>query len=127
MIFLLGILKPTQPSESILRSFTANSSSVTSLAPLHVLSVAARKNSLLIASTGDFVFAGFALPPFSLILFLIVSSPWLNSLTLHPSPSSLMLLGVATVYTMVSGFYGVVFTDMFQALIIFALGRIYFW
>ncbi|MCD6392152.1 MAG: sodium:solute symporter [Planctomycetes bacterium] len=41
-------------------------------------------------------------------------------LPFSPFMCALMLLGVATVYTMVSGFYGVVFTDIFQALIIFA-------
>ncbi len=35
-----------------------------------------------------------------------------------PVVCSIMLIGVATVYTMISGFYGVVFTDLFQSLII---------
>jgi Na+/proline symporter len=39
-------------------------------------------------------------------------------LPFSPLVCSLMMIGVATVYTMVSGFYGVVFTDMFQSVII---------
>ncbi len=35
-----------------------------------------------------------------------------------PLACSLVMIGVATVYTMASGFYGVVFTDMFQSFII---------
>lgn len=35
-----------------------------------------------------------------------------------PLQCSLVMVGVATIYTMVSGFYGVVFTDMFQSVII---------
>jgi solute:Na+ symporter, SSS family len=38
-----------------------------------------------------------------------------------PLTCALILIGVATVYTMVSGFYGVVFTDLFQALIILGM------
>ncbi|MBE0534799.1 MAG: sodium:solute symporter [Phycisphaerae bacterium] len=45
-------------------------------------------------------------------LFLSMFLPW------TPLQCSLVMIGVATVYTMVSGFYGVVFTDMFQSLII---------
>ncbi len=37
-----------------------------------------------------------------------------------PRECTLILVVVATIYTMVSGFYGVVFTDMFQAFIIMA-------
>lgn len=37
---------------------------------------------------------------------------------LPPYQCTLILVGVATVYTMFSGFYGVVFTDIFQAFII---------
>jgi len=39
-------------------------------------------------------------------------------LPLPPLTCSLIMIGVATTYTMVSGFYGVVFTDMFQSVII---------
>jgi len=39
-------------------------------------------------------------------------------LPFSPLACSLVMIGVATVYTMASGFYGVVFTDMFQSLII---------
>jgi Na+/proline symporter len=35
-----------------------------------------------------------------------------------PLTCSLMMIGVATIYTMMSGFYGVVYTDIFQAGII---------
>jgi len=41
-------------------------------------------------------------------------------LPFSPFTCSLMMIGVATAYTMVSGFYGVVFTDLFQAGIILA-------
>ncbi len=37
---------------------------------------------------------------------------------LTPLQCSLIMIGVATLYTMVSGFYGVVYTDLFQSLII---------
>ena len=37
---------------------------------------------------------------------------------LEPYYCTLVMLAIATVYTMVSGFYGVVFTDLFQSLII---------
>ena len=36
-----------------------------------------------------------------------------------PLTCSLILIGVATIYTIFSGFYGVVFTDIFQSVIIF--------
>lgn len=39
-------------------------------------------------------------------------------LPFSPLTCALIMIGVATVYTMVSGFYGVVFTDMFQSVII---------
>ena len=39
-------------------------------------------------------------------------------LPFSPLTCSLMMIGVATIYTMVSGFYGVVFTDMVQSVII---------
>ncbi|MBN2355119.1 sodium:solute symporter, partial [candidate division KSB1 bacterium] len=39
-------------------------------------------------------------------------------LPFSPLVCSLLLIGVATLYTMVSGFYGVVFTDLFQSIII---------
>lgn len=39
-------------------------------------------------------------------------------LPFSPLVCSMVMLGVAAVYTMVSGFYGVVFTDMFQSFII---------
>lgn len=39
-------------------------------------------------------------------------------LPFSPFTCALILLGIATVYTMLSGFYGVVFTDMFQSVII---------
>jgi SSS family solute:Na+ symporter len=35
-----------------------------------------------------------------------------------PLQCSLIMLGIATLYTVISGFYGVVYTDLFQALII---------
>ncbi len=35
-----------------------------------------------------------------------------------PLQCSLIMIGVATLYTMISGFYGVVYTDLFQSLII---------
>jgi len=35
-----------------------------------------------------------------------------------PLQCSLVMIGVATLYTMISGFYGVVYTDLFQSLII---------
>ncbi len=41
-------------------------------------------------------------------------------LPFSPFMCALMLLGIATAYTMVSGFYGVVFTDIFQSVIILA-------
>ncbi|MBN2012777.1 sodium:solute symporter [candidate division KSB1 bacterium] len=40
-------------------------------------------------------------------------------LPFSPLVCSLILIGVATLYTMASGFYGVVFTDVFQSVIIF--------
>lgn len=45
-------------------------------------------------------------------LFLSVFLPF------EPFTCALILIGIATLYTMVSGFYGVVFTDMFQSVII---------
>lgn len=39
-------------------------------------------------------------------------------LPFEPFTCALILIGIATLYTMVSGFYGVVFTDMFQSVII---------
>lgn len=45
-------------------------------------------------------------------LFLAMFLPF------SPFACSLVMIGVATVYTMVSGFYGVVFTDIFQSVII---------
>lgn len=45
-------------------------------------------------------------------MFLSVFLPF------EPFTCAFILIGVATVYTMVSGFYGVVFTDMFQSVII---------
>ena len=39
-------------------------------------------------------------------------------LPFSPFTCALILLGIATVYTMLSGFYGVVFTDLFQSIII---------
>ena len=39
-------------------------------------------------------------------------------LPFSPLTCSLVMVGVASIYTMASGFYGVVFTDMFQSLII---------
>jgi len=36
-----------------------------------------------------------------------------------PLQCSLIMIGVATIYTVISGFYGVVYTDLFQSLIIF--------
>ena len=39
-------------------------------------------------------------------------------LPLSPLVCALIMIGVATIYTMVSGFYGVVFTDLFQSAII---------
>lgn len=39
-------------------------------------------------------------------------------LPFSPLVCALIMIGVATVYTMLSGFYGVVFTDMFQSVII---------
>lgn len=39
-------------------------------------------------------------------------------LPFSPLTCALVMISVATIYTMVSGFYGVVFTDMFQSLII---------
>jgi len=39
-------------------------------------------------------------------------------LPFSPVVCSVILIGVATIYTMISGFYGVVFTDMFQSIII---------
>ena len=41
-------------------------------------------------------------------------------LPFSPEACSLTLLVIATLYTMMSGFYGVIFTDMFQVLIILA-------
>jgi len=41
-------------------------------------------------------------------------------LPFSPLTCALIMIGVATVYTMVSGFYGVVFTDIFQSAIILA-------
>jgi len=35
-----------------------------------------------------------------------------------PLQCSLLMIGIATLYTMISGFYGVVYTDLFQSLII---------
>ncbi len=46
-------------------------------------------------------------------MFLSMFLPW------SPLTCSLVLIGVATLYTSVSGFYGVVYTDMFQSVIIF--------
>jgi len=45
-------------------------------------------------------------------LFLSMFLPW------DPQTCALILIVVATVYTMISGFYGVVFTDIFQSVII---------
>ncbi|MHB9071310.1 MAG: sodium:solute symporter family transporter [Sedimentisphaerales bacterium] len=45
-------------------------------------------------------------------MFLSMFLPW------SPLVCSLILVAVATLYTMVSGFYGVVYTDMFQSVII---------
>lgn len=42
-------------------------------------------------------------------------------LPFSPLTCALLLIGVATIYTMVSGFYGVVFTDMFQSIIILGM------
>lgn len=39
-------------------------------------------------------------------------------LPFSPFQCALLLVGVATIYTMISGFYGVVYTDMFQSAII---------
>lgn len=39
-------------------------------------------------------------------------------LPFSPFTCALVMIGIATIYTMVSGFYGVVFTDIFQTLII---------
>lgn len=47
-------------------------------------------------------------------IFLSMFLPW------SPLFCSLVLITVATLYTMISGFYGVVYTDMFQSIIIFA-------
>lgn len=41
-------------------------------------------------------------------------------LPFSPMVCALMLIGVASIYTMVSGFYGVIFTDLFQASFIIA-------
>ncbi len=41
-------------------------------------------------------------------------------LPFSPMTCALLLIGVASIYTMISGFYGVIFTDMFQAAFIFA-------
>jgi len=37
-----------------------------------------------------------------------------------PAQCALAMIGVATLYTIVSGFYGVVYTDMFQSMIVFS-------
>ena len=47
-------------------------------------------------------------------LFLAMFLPF------SPLVCSIILIGIATVYTMASGFYGVVYTDMFQSFIIVA-------
>ena len=47
-------------------------------------------------------------------MFLSMFLPW------SPLACSMILIAVATVYTMISGFYGVVYTDMFQSVIILA-------
>jgi Na+/proline symporter len=47
-------------------------------------------------------------------MFLAMFLPW------SPLVCSLVLIAVATFYTTVSGFYGVVYTDMFQSVIILA-------
>ena len=39
-------------------------------------------------------------------------------LPFSPVQCALILITVATIYTMASGFYGVVFTDLFQSIII---------
>jgi len=55
-----------------------------------------------------------------LLTYMITGVGLFLSMLLPFSPfvCALSLIGVATIYTMVSGFYGVVFTDIFQALII---------
>jgi Na+/proline symporter len=47
-------------------------------------------------------------------LFLTMFFPW------SPFWCSVIMIGITTIYTMISGFYGVVFTDLFQSLIILA-------
>ncbi len=55
-----------------------------------------------------------------MLSYLVIGIGMFLSMFLPFSPiqCALILVGVATVYTMVSGFYGVVFTDLFQSAII---------
>jgi len=57
-----------------------------------------------------------------LLAYLITGVGLFLSMFLPFSPlvCAIIMISVATVYTMVSGFYGVVFTDMFQSVIILA-------
>ena len=54
------------------------------------------------------------------LAYMIIGSGIFLSTYMPFSPlvCSIIIIGVATVYTMVSGFYGVVFTDIFQSVII---------
>ncbi len=57
-----------------------------------------------------------------MLAYLIVGAGSFVSMFLPFSPMmcALMLVGISTLYTMVSGFYGVIYTNLFQSLIIIA-------
>lgn len=58
-----------------------------------------------------------------MLAYLIKALGMFTSMFLPYSPAecALMMIAVATVYTMISGFYGVVFTDLFQSVIVISM------
>ncbi|MGE5432187.1 MAG: sodium:solute symporter family transporter [Syntrophomonadaceae bacterium] len=58
-----------------------------------------------------------------MLAYLIKALGMFTSMFLPYSPAecALIMIAVATVYTMISGFYGVVFTDLFQSVIVISM------